>query len=280
MAKKYISWRRVSTFKQNRSGLGLEAQKEIIRYFVERDGGELIADYSECYTGKELSGCKELRKAMQHAKETGAILVIAKSDRFRNCQEALGILDEMGEGHLEFCDLPHSDRFTLTLFWALAEREALITSIRTKQALAAKKARGEKTGGAAEKWLETFNNKSKEQIRKEYMEKGKMKNERYLASRDVQVFLKVVKNVFKDACDGDDAREWDWSKVNTKGDNRERLLRLMADYKDMDESGTLFARWDFSDLSSEKLRVRLCGNIQNVRKSLEYNKKINYNNNN
>lgn len=150
--KKYISWRRVSTFRQSKSGLGLEAQKEIIRYFVERDNGELVADYSECYTGTELSGCKELRKAMQHAKAIGAVLVIAKSDRFRNCQEALAILDEMGEGHIEFCDLPHSDRFTLTLFWALAEREALITSIRTKQALKAKKDRNEQTGGTNELW--------------------------------------------------------------------------------------------------------------------------------
>lgn len=279
MAKKYVSWRRVSTFRQSQSGLGLEAQKEIIRYFVERDGGELIADYSECYTGKELSGCKELRKAMKHAKETGAILVIAKSDRFRNCQEALSILDEMGEGNIEFCDLPHSDRFTLTLFWALAEREALITSIRTKQALAAKKARGEKTGGAAEKWLETFNKKSKEQIDKEYMIKGKMKNERYLESKDVKVFLKIIKNVFPDACKHDDARDWDWSKVTTRGDYRRQILDLMKTHKELDESGTLFARWDFSDLSSEKLRVRLCGNIQNVRKSLEYNKKVNDNGN-
>lgn len=152
MNKKFISWRRVSTFRQSKSGLGLEAQKEIIRYFVERDNGVLVADYSECYTGTELSGCKELRKAMQHAKNIGAVLVIAKSDRFRNCQEALGILDEMGEGHIEFCDLPHSDRFTLTLFWALAEREALITSIRTKQALKAKKDRNEQTGGTNELW--------------------------------------------------------------------------------------------------------------------------------
>lgn len=279
MAKKYVSWRRVSTFRQSQSGLGLEAQKEIIRYFVERDEGELIADYSECYTGKELSGCKELRKAMKYAKETGATLVIAKSDRFRNCQEALSILDEMGEGNIEFCDLPHSDRFTLTLFWALAEREALITSIRTKQALAAKKARGEKTGGASEKWIESFNNKTKEQIDKEYMERGRLRNERYLASRDVQVFLKIIKNVFAASCVGNDATLWNWSDVTTKGDYKARILGLMKDYKELDESGTLFARWDFSDLSSEKLRVRLCGNIQNVRKSLEYNKKVNDNGN-
>ena len=64
MKNKYVSWRRVSTFKQSKSGLGLEAQKEIIRYFVNRDGGKLIADYSECYTGTELSGCVELKKAM------------------------------------------------------------------------------------------------------------------------------------------------------------------------------------------------------------------------
>ena len=143
MCKNFVSWRRVSTLKQGRSGLGLEAQKEIIRYFVEREQGEILADYTEVYTGKDLQGCKELRKAMNHAKELGAVLVVAKSDRFRNTQEALQIYEEMGEGNIMFCDLPHTDKFTLTLFFALAEREALIVSIRTKQALAAKKARGE-----------------------------------------------------------------------------------------------------------------------------------------
>ena len=143
MGKKYISWRRVSTLKQGRSGLGLEAQQEIIRYFVEREQGEIIADYTEVYTGKDLQGCKELRKAMSHAKEVGAVLVVAKSDRFRNTQEALQIYEEMGEGNIMFCDLPHTDKFTLTLMFAIAEREALMISLRTKQALAAKRARGE-----------------------------------------------------------------------------------------------------------------------------------------
>ena len=111
------------------------------------------------------------------------------------------------------------------------------------------------------------------------MIKGKMKNERYLESKDVKVFLKIIKNVFPDACKYDDARDWDWSKVTTRGDYRRQILDLMRTHKELDESGTLFARWDFSDLSSEKLRVRLCGNIQNVRKSLEYNKKVNDNRN-
>ena len=273
MAKKYVSWRRVSTKKQGGSGLGLEAQKEIIRYFIERDGGDWIADYEECYTGTDLSGCAELKKAMDFAMKNNAVLIIAKTDRFRNTIEALQVYDRMGEGNIMFCDLPHTDKFTLTLFFALAEREALIVSIRTKQALDAKKARGEKTGGASDAWIESFNKKSKEQIDKEYMIKGKMKNERYLESKDVKVFLKIIKNVFPDACKYDDARDWDWSKVTTRGDYRRQILDLMKTHKELDESGTLFARWDFSDLSSEKLRVRLCGNIQNVRKSLEYNKK-------
>lgn len=143
--KKFISWRRVSTMKQGASGLGLAAQTEIIEHFVKAEKGELIADYHEVYTGKELSGCTELRKAMEQCKNEGATLIIAKTDRFRNTIEALQIYDEM-EGNIYFCDLPHTDKFTLTLFFALAEREALIVSIRTKAALAAKKTQGYKLG--------------------------------------------------------------------------------------------------------------------------------------
>ena len=144
MAKSFISYRRVSTEKQGASGLGLEAQTEIINYFVEREGGMIIADYKEVHSGKDLNECKELQKAMRAAKKQGATLILAKTDRFRNCQQALEVLDKMGEGNLMFCDIPHTDRFTLTLFFALAERERLITSIRTKQALNAKKERGNK----------------------------------------------------------------------------------------------------------------------------------------
>ena len=143
--KKFVSWRRVSTKAQGKSGLGLEAQASIIEHFVNVEQGELIKDFHEVYTGKDLEGCVELQKAMKFCKENGATLIIAKSDRFRNTAEALKIYDAM-KGQIYFCDLPHTDKFTLTLFFALAEREATIISIRTKQALAAKKARGCKLG--------------------------------------------------------------------------------------------------------------------------------------
>ena len=145
--KKFVSWRRVSTKKQEKSGLGLEAQKDIISHFVNTEKGELIADFCEAYTGKDLNGCIELKKAIGFSKANDAILIIAKSDRFRNTIEALQIYNEMGEGKIYFCDLPHTDKFTLTIFFALAEREAMLISIRTKAALAVQKRKIEQEGG-------------------------------------------------------------------------------------------------------------------------------------
>lgn len=267
MKKQFISWRRVSTFKQGKSGLGLEAQKEIIRYFVERDNGELVADYSECYTGKELSECKELRKAMQHAKNIGAVLVIAKSDRFRNCQEALGILDEMGEGHLEFCDLPHSDRFTLTLFWALAEREALITSIRTKQALAALKAHGDvKLGAANEAYRASYEAKTRAERAEIGEKRGKTHNAAYLASRDTQAFVRILRRVFGEVvCPTEDVSKWSaWQDINTKADNKGKILALMRDYQAMD--GGVFKKWNLSG-SDKQLQSKLSNAIYVLRRA-------------
>ena len=149
-AKKYVSWRRVSTQKQGKSGLGLEAQQSIINYFVKEAKGELIADYFETYTGKNLHGCVELQKAMECAKKNNAILVIAKSDRFRNLAQALEVYSEMN-GNIYFCDVPMAEdkatyKFMLSLAWALGEREASIVSLRTRQSLQAKRDRGESVG--------------------------------------------------------------------------------------------------------------------------------------
>lgn len=146
MNRQFISWRRVSTAKQGRSKLGLEAQKTIIDHFVQIENGELIADYCEVYTGTELSGCTQLRKAIEQCKKSGATLIIAKTDRFRNTVEALKIFDDVG-GNIYFCDLPSTEKFMLTLFFALAEREALLVSIRTKAALGSIKNNIEKNGG-------------------------------------------------------------------------------------------------------------------------------------
>ena len=148
--RKFVSWRRCSTQKQGKSGLGLEAQLSIINYFVNEAQGELIADYHEVYTGKNLHGCVELQKAMECAKKHNATLVVAKTDRFRNLEQALEVYRLM-DGSIYFCDVPMAEdaatyKFMLSLSWSLAEREAAITSLRTKQALQAKRDRGEVIG--------------------------------------------------------------------------------------------------------------------------------------
>ncbi len=148
--RKFVSWRRCSTQKQGRSGLGLEAQLSIINYFVNEAQGELIADFHEVYTGKNLHGCVELQKAMECAKKHNATLVVAKTDRFRNLEQALEVYRLM-DGSIYFCDVPMAEdaatyKFMLSLSWSLAEREASITSLRTRQALQAKRDRGESIG--------------------------------------------------------------------------------------------------------------------------------------
>jgi DNA invertase Pin-like site-specific DNA recombinase len=132
--KKFISWRRVSTWRQGETGLGLDAQLRTVKAFVEFENGELLADYEEVYTGTELNECVQLQKAIEHCKRTGATLMIAKSNRFRNCAEALSIWEKM-EGHIYFCDAPSSDKFTITILFAIAEREALSISLQTKAGL-------------------------------------------------------------------------------------------------------------------------------------------------
>lgn len=149
-AKKFVSWRRCSTQKQGKSGLGLEAQMSIIKYFVDEAQGVLIEDFHEVYTGKNLHGCVELQKAMECAKKNNATLVVAKSDRFRNLEQALEVYRLM-DGSIYFCDVPMAEdaatyKFMLSLSWSLAEREAAIIALRTRQALQAKRDRGESVG--------------------------------------------------------------------------------------------------------------------------------------
>ena len=274
MSKKFVSWRRVSTFKQGRSGLGLEAQKEIIRYFVEREKGELIADYEECYTGKELSGCKELHKAIEHAKREKAVLIIAKTDRFRNTIEALQVYDEMGDGNIMFCDLPTSDKFTLTLFFALAEREALIVSIRTKQALAVKKAQGAKLGASSPRYKENYNLKSSEEKLICNRKKGVTKNARFLEKKETIAFLKVLTKVFPYACVGEPV-DWQWNLINTKEENRTKIIEVMNTFKEIDP--TLFTKWNLygDEAMGKGTQVKLANQITTMRRSILRNETIN-----
>ncbi|WP_082670260.1 recombinase family protein [Sphingomonas sanguinis] len=145
---KAVAYLRVSTDKQGKSGLGLEAQREAVARYVAANGVDLIGEHIEVETGKganALSKRPELVAALAIAKREKAGLIIAKLDRLaRNVHFISGLM----ETGVEFAvaDMPNADRFQLHLFAALAEKEAEVISQRTKAALAAAKDRGTELG--------------------------------------------------------------------------------------------------------------------------------------
>jgi DNA invertase Pin-like site-specific DNA recombinase len=145
---KFVSYLRVSTDKQGRSGLGLEAQRAAVESYLDGGRWKLAAEYVEAESGKR-SDRPKLIKALAHAKAIGATVVFAKLDRLTRNVDLLRSL-VASNVDLVFCDLPHvppgaMGRFLLTQM-ASAELEAGLISERTKAALAAAKARGVKLG--------------------------------------------------------------------------------------------------------------------------------------
>ncbi len=120
-AGKYVSYCRVSTAKQGLSGLGLEAQREAIRQYLNGGTWELIAEFTEIESGK-VNDRPELSAALHYAKLTGAVLIVAKLDRL---SRDLNFITNLQKAGVEFivCDFPSANAFTLQVFGALAEYE-------------------------------------------------------------------------------------------------------------------------------------------------------------
>ncbi|MFN4163583.1 MAG: recombinase family protein [Ferrovibrio sp.] len=145
---KAIAYYRVSTDKQGRSGLGLEAQKTAVQAVL-KPGGRLIAEYTEVESGKRRDR-PQLTKALHQAKVNKAALVVAKVDRLARDVHFLETILS-GDVEVVFADLPQVSgpmgRFILQQLAAVAQLEAGLISERTKAALAAAKQRGVKLGG-------------------------------------------------------------------------------------------------------------------------------------
>jgi DNA invertase Pin-like site-specific DNA recombinase len=147
----FIAYYRVSTERQGRSGLGLDAQREAAERHVQQHGGQILAEFIEVESGT-LDRRPTLEKALAAARAHGATLIVAKLDRLaRSARFLLSIVEGAGEGGVVFCDLPQIPagpvgKFLLTQMAAVAELEAGLISERTKAALKAAKARGVKLG--------------------------------------------------------------------------------------------------------------------------------------
>jgi DNA invertase Pin-like site-specific DNA recombinase len=144
--KPVITYIRVSTDKQGRSGLGLEAQRAQISAFLA--GGEILAEFVEIETAKgaaALTKRPQLAAALALAEKTGATLVVAKLDRLtRNVQFGATLMN--GKVQFKVAELPHADNFMLHIMLAVAEQEREMISRRTIAALAVVKARGVQLG--------------------------------------------------------------------------------------------------------------------------------------
>ncbi len=143
---KIVAYYRVSTRKQEVSGLGLDAQKKTVSDYAAHNRGKVIAEYTETESGKNADRPK-LKEAIAHAKLNKAILVVAKLDRLARNVAFTSALMESG---VEFtaCDNPHANRMIIQVLAVMAENEAVQTSRRTKDALAAAKAKGVLLGSA------------------------------------------------------------------------------------------------------------------------------------
>lgn len=145
----FVAYYRVSTARQGMSGLGLEAQQEAVRRYLEPKGARIVAEFTEVESGKR-SDRPMLAKALHTCRLHGSRLIVAKLDRLSRNVAFLSNLLESGVDPV-FVDLPNLDgpqgRFMLQSMAAVAELEAGMISTRTKAALAAAKARGVTLGG-------------------------------------------------------------------------------------------------------------------------------------
>lgn len=142
----FVAYCRVSTARQGRSGLGLEAQREAVRNYLNGGQWSLVAEFTEVESGKR-NDRPELAKALQACRVYGAKLVIAKLDRLSRDAHFLLGLEKAGVDFVA-ADMPHANRLTVGIMAMVADEERRMISQRTKAALAAAKKRGVQLGGA------------------------------------------------------------------------------------------------------------------------------------
>ena len=142
---RFVAYYRVSTARQGRSGLGLEAQQAAVRSYLTGGPRDLLDEFTEVESGKN-NDRPALAKALSLCSLTSARLVIAKLDRLSRDAHFLLGLEKAGVDFIAV-DMPNANRLTVRLMAVIAQEEREMISARTKAALEAAKARGVLLGG-------------------------------------------------------------------------------------------------------------------------------------
>jgi DNA invertase Pin-like site-specific DNA recombinase len=149
--KPIVSYIRVSTQRQGRSGLGLEAQRAANQHFAQSEGYEIIAEHIEVETGKgadALDKRPQLAAALAVAKKAKCAVLVAKLDRLSRDVAFIATLMAQRVPFIVASLGADCDPFMLHIYAAIAEKERNDIAARTSAALQAKKARGESVGNA------------------------------------------------------------------------------------------------------------------------------------
>lgn len=143
--KRFVAYYRVSTDRQGRSGLGLDAQRAAVHKFLDQRPHQLISERVEIESGRNADR-PELAEAFSECRVHHATLIIAKLDRLAR---SVAFVSNILESGVDFvaADFPEANRLTIHILSAVAEHEARMISERTKAALRAAKARGVVLGG-------------------------------------------------------------------------------------------------------------------------------------
>jgi DNA invertase Pin-like site-specific DNA recombinase len=144
---RFVAYYRVSTDRQGKSGLGLEAQREAVQSYLNGGSWTLAAEVTEVESGRR-NDRPELDRALGLCRLYGATLIVAKLDRLaRN----VAFTSKLMESDVDFvaADFPQANRLTIHILAAVAEHEAAMIFARTKAALAAAKVRGVQLGNPA-----------------------------------------------------------------------------------------------------------------------------------
>ena len=142
---KWISYLRVSTARQGKSGLGIEAQRNAVAEYLNGGNWSLVKEFVEVESG-ELADRPKLAEAIKACRVYGAKLVIAKLDRLSRDAHFLLGLEKAGVDFV-CADMPNANQLTVHIMAIIAQEERQMISKRTKAALAAAKKRGTKLGG-------------------------------------------------------------------------------------------------------------------------------------